>query len=634
VNKIPIGKSDFKTLRDEQMFFVDKSLLIKEFIDTDADIILLSRPGIFGKTFNLSMLRYFFEMRINPDGSPDESLNYLFTDLLIWKEASDYLNLQGDFPVIWLTFKDISYNTFVDSLRKISKIIQYEFNRHRYLLNGNISETEKNQFNEILNGTNDPQLLEIAIRLLIELLERNFKRKVMVFIDDIDTPIYTGFVFNYHDKIRAFIQNFLGNSFKDNPNIYKVLMTCTLNVFRENSFSSFLNFNAYSLTDPDFNTFFGYTETEMTGILNQYMLQEKSAELKKWYSGINFGGNTVYNIWSMNNYMASIQTEPCAFWSIDIYDELLKHLIITSSILVKQGVFDILSGGSTEQSVSADFSLPDLGKTDESFWSFMVHYGYLRATFVKQDHNKSIFKIEFPNIEVENLFVGTIKKWLDETVGEDRILFMIKAIKSCGVIERTPSYFEVGKTPDTLDSVEQLFYEFINAISTFYKFKDSETGNIVQVLYIAILLYIKNTNRVLRAHKTDYGDSIIYIVPKYWNGVKDDVPEGELAALNQSVIDYMEGKKHGPKAYIIGCRLPVYRNETLNNACTLIHHRLNESPYIDPITKLNISNIVNIAAGVSRYRIDVFGSNYGKSIMQQLFSHTDEKGNISKRSRH
>ena len=632
--KLPIGKSDFKAIRDEGLFFVDKSLLIKEIIDTHSNTVYISRPRLYGKTMNLSMLRYFFEKRTTTDGSEGASLDRLFSDLAIWKEVEEYTNKQGEYPTIWLSFKDTGYSSVSDVLRKISKILQYEFNRHAYLLNDNLSVQEKRQFELNLSGNADEHGLEASISLLSELMFRHFNKKVMVFIDDIDVPVFAGYVNGYYERILNFSHNFLRNSFKDNQYIEKAVLSGTLNVFKESSFTGFTDFMVFPVTHDNFHNAYGFSEVELQILQNALTSVIPLKRIKDWYGGTYFGTKEVHNVWSVLNFIASGNSQPEPFWTTDVSDAILKELVIHSPISIKRGLFDLLGNKEIICPLNHELALPQLGKNDEVIWSYLVNFGYLTAVYHEYKNDKHYYRLRMPNIENLSLFRRTIMNWLDETVGRSRLEYTMKAILHSTAEEQVHIHGHTTTGPQNLDSVEQLFYEFINAISTNYKFKDSETDNPVWVLFIAIQLMLQDNYYIYRPKHSEYGISAVYVVPKA--KLADDSEEHgnpEKTDDNNHKTNEDAHCDHPAKGYLIACRRPVYRNETIATSAKFAHDRIVSSEYMHELTRQGITNISHIAVGVSRYRVEVFGAQYGKGLLHELF-HKGSGGKVGEGKAH
>ncbi|MBT3388579.1 MAG: AAA family ATPase, partial [Desulfobacula sp.] len=301
MKKLPIGASDFKKLRTENKYFADKSLFIKEIIEEDAEIVLLPRPRRFGKTLNLTMLRYFLEKTDKP-----EETKKLFSGLAIEKEGIFEEHICR-YPVIYLTFKDIKASNFEHSLKSIKRLIAREYRRHSYLLTSEqLEDFDKEDFQSILSVKADISLFENSLLDLSHYLYKHYKEKPVILIDEYDTPIISAYAEGYYKETINFFKSFLGAGLKDNPNIYKGVMTGILRVAKESIFSDMNNLGVYSLLRSKFSDKFGLTEEEVFSLLQYYKEENKIKSVREWYNGYIFGGNTIYNPWSIINYAANI----------------------------------------------------------------------------------------------------------------------------------------------------------------------------------------------------------------------------------------------------------------------------------------------------------------------------------------
>lgn len=325
---LPVGISDFKKLRDRDLYYIDKSLFIKEVIESGPEVILLPRPRRFGKTLNLSMLRYFFEKH-------KEDRSYLFDGLKIISEKDICQNYQGKYPVIYLTFKDVKNKDWATGYQMIKKIIGQEYKRHDYLLRSDkLDDHEKDIYKQILTMRADKIFYQEALKDLSGYLERYHDQKVQILIDEYDAPIQSGYLNNYYDQVVHFMRSFLGGGLKDNISLEKGILTGILRVAKESIFSGLNNLSVYSLINKQFNTAFGLLKDEVSQLLRDYQLMDKLEQVKDWYNGYQFGQETIYNPWSIVKYVENNGiAEP--YW-INTSSNDLIHKIITEGIEVKE----------------------------------------------------------------------------------------------------------------------------------------------------------------------------------------------------------------------------------------------------------------------------------------------------------
>ena len=295
--RIPIGISDYKELIDEGFYYVDKTDFIRELLENGSKITLLPRPRRFGKTLNLSMLRYFFE---KTDGNV---FRPLFDGKRI-REWKDFDKHQGQYPVIMLTLKDCKADTFDKALELVASELQKEFFRHKYLLDSPVMDsTYRPIFQSLLEGNPGEVRMQRSLLLLSELLTAHWGMPPLVLLDEYDTPIHVAFDKGYYDRMIVFMRNFMSMVFKDNTSVFRGVITGILRVSKESIFSGLNNIAVFSLLDRPMSTAFGFIQDEVDGLLDDYSQGRHKEEIKRWYNGYLFGGHVIYNPWSVLNYI-------------------------------------------------------------------------------------------------------------------------------------------------------------------------------------------------------------------------------------------------------------------------------------------------------------------------------------------
>ena len=341
--KLPIGYSDFKKIIDEKYNFVDKTLFIKEIIDEPAAVILITRPRRFGKTLNLSMLQYFFAKDVN--SIPTKGL---FDGLKISRE-SVYEEYQGQYPVISLSFKDVKEDNFESAYDKIYEIIVRLYNRFSYLQKSDsLSEENKFLYTRILRREANQAQLENSLDTLTECLFLHHRQQPIVLIDEYDTPIHAGYLNGFYDKIIKFFRSFFSAGLKDNTLLYKAVLTGILRVSRESLFSGVNHLDVFSVLSPRYSSYFGFTETEVTDLLIQAKMEDKLPQVKDWYNGYHIGEKTLYNPWSIINFIQKGGVFDL-YWVNTSDNELIKTLLAGSSFSFKDAFEGLLLGNSLEK---------------------------------------------------------------------------------------------------------------------------------------------------------------------------------------------------------------------------------------------------------------------------------------------
>jgi hypothetical protein len=291
---LPIGISDFKKLRDGGYAYVDKTLLIEEIVEKGTEVALIPRPRRFGKTLNLSMLRYFFE-------KTEEDRSYLFKDLNIWRNEK-YRALQGQFPVVFLSLKDIKHSSLEKTLGAFRKLVAKEYEHHRYLLEKELlTEREKKLFHKILFEDADPLFLEESLLLLSEWLHRYHKKRVILLIDEYDTPAHAAYVGKYYEPMIEILRNWISKGFKDNIYLERGVLTGILRIAKESIFSGANNISTFTILNEPFREQFGLLESETKALLEEYGLGSKLPEISQWYDGYRIGSCSGIYPWTREN---------------------------------------------------------------------------------------------------------------------------------------------------------------------------------------------------------------------------------------------------------------------------------------------------------------------------------------------
>ena len=459
---LPIGRSDFKEIIEENNYFVDKSLFIKEIINDSSKIILLPRPRRFGKTLNLTMLRHFFGKTENKEDTAK-----LFKNLAIEKEPEFKTHL-GKYPLIFLTFKDVKAPDFNHSMETIKRLIADEFGTHRYLLESDaLEQEEKENFDNILKLKAAPSAYELALKDLSQYLHKYHKEKPVILIDEYDTPIHTAFEAGYYYDTISFFKGFLGAGLKDNYSVFKGVLTGILRVSRESIFTDLNNLGVYSVLDSEYSSYFGFTEDEVITILKTYNCFDKIDDVRTWYDGYLFGNKRIYNPWSILRFTSSIDKSFKPFWANTSSNEILRDLIKNAPAGVKESLRDLLKDIPVQTRLNKNVVFRDLEKDELTIYSFLTFSGYLKAYDKEHKENKDYYKLLIPNLEVKQIFEDIIEKWISESFENHKLKIMLEGLVSGDTdlfeeilgdfIIDTLSYFDTQKQKD----VEKVYQAFI-----------------------------------------------------------------------------------------------------------------------------------------------------------------------------
>jgi hypothetical protein len=411
--KMPIGYSDFRILIENRCYFSDKSLFIQKILD-DAQVVLITRPRRFGKTLNMSMLQHFLAKEIL--GQPTQAL---FDGLKITQADDEYLRHQGQYPVIFLSLKDIKSNNFATAYNSLAYYLRLLYAEHRHLLSSDVLyEEEKQLFQDILNERASATHMQYALRTLSEYLFRYHGNRAVILIDEYDTPIQEAYLHGYYDEAINFFRNFLGAGLKDNPYLFKAVLTGILRVSKESLFSDLNNVRVYTLLNSEYGEFFGFTEEEVTALLQNTQLEAAAPSIKEWYNGYQAGNTTVYNPWSIINCVAE-KGELKPYWVNTSSNMLVRKLITESSIRFKEQLEKLLQGQSLQRAIDENIVFKFLNSNETAVWSLLLMAGYLKVTSKELSDRGFSCKIQIPNREVSNLYRIIIEQWLANGRGID-----------------------------------------------------------------------------------------------------------------------------------------------------------------------------------------------------------------------
>ena len=390
---LPIGVSDFK-LATTGYYYVDKTLMIRDFLDKKPMVSLFTRPRRFGKTLNMDMLRVFFE-------KTDEDTSVYFKDKQIWQCGDYYTKHQGQYPVIFLTFKDIKSMTWEETFQKIRRLISLEFIRHNELETSSVlTSYEKEQYHLLAGDTGDEIDCQMGLQLLSLLLHKHYGRECIIIIDEYDTPIQQGHTCNFYPEIVNFMRNFFSGGLKDNPHLAFGFLTGILRVAKESIFSGMNNLKTYSILDDGYSSYFGFTEKEVKDMLRYYGKDDKYNELSQWYDGYRFGNTEIFNPWSVINYISD-NCFPKAFWQSTGSNEIIGEIIQAATPEITKDLYKLLCGEKIAAYIDTGVIYPEVQNNPYSIYSFLLVAGYLKvANIYPQSDGNFMCDVAIPNKEI------------------------------------------------------------------------------------------------------------------------------------------------------------------------------------------------------------------------------------------
>ena len=454
---ISIGNQSFESIREKDNFYVDKTNFIREWWDNDDTVTLITRPRRFGKTLNMSMLECFFSNKYKDRGD-------LFEGLEIWNDEK-YRKLQGTYPVIFLSFAEIKQNNYNDAVEKIKRIVCEVCQQFEFLKNWDgLTEIEKKNISNISYNMSDVMAQDL-IKNMSNYLSRYYGKKVIILLDEYDTPMQEAYVNGYWEELVAFTRSLFNSTFKTNPYLERAIMTGITRVSKESIFSDLNNLKVITVTSDEYSKCFGFTEDEVFAALDEQGLSSEKEKVKLWYDGFTFGDEKdVYNPWSIINFLDEKKYK--TYWADSSSNGLVNELIRTGSAEIKKTMETLIAGGTVEKNIDEQIVFEQLKTNKDVVWSLLLASGYLRVeTFRTEGRlNKKIYSLKLTNYEVEQMFGTMIERWFggaDVPYNEFINAMLNGDIESMNeymnrVTRGVISYFDTGKTPS--DEEPERFY--------------------------------------------------------------------------------------------------------------------------------------------------------------------------------
>lgn len=446
---LPIGVSDFKSATTNY-YYVDKTLLIRDFLNAIPMVSLFTRPRRFGKTLNMDMLRVFFEK------TPEDTSIY-FKDKYIWQCGDYYTKHQGQYPVIFLSFKDVKCSSWQETFQKISKLISLEFMRHNELESSSVlSSYEKEQYHRFASENINEFDCQMGLQLLSLLLHKHYDKECVIIIDEYDTPIQQGHLCDFYNEIVDFMRNFFSGGLKDNPHLAFGFLTGILRVTKESIFSGMNNLKTNSILDNNYSSYFGFTNEEVREMLAYYDYEDKYQEICEWYDGYRFGNSEIFNPWSVINYISD-QCFPKAFWQSTGSNDIIGEIIGTATPEINENLYKLFCGNTVTTYVDTSVIYPEVQSNPNSIYSFLLVAGYLKvAEIYPQNDGNYMCDAAIPNKEI--LYVYE-KEVLNRTNQNNVSISIHQAIfsKDTSKLQSLLEDFML-KSISTMDGASEAFY--------------------------------------------------------------------------------------------------------------------------------------------------------------------------------
>lgn len=524
---LPIGISDYVRAQSEY-YYVDKTLLIKEFLDQKPLVSLFTRPRRFGKTLNMDMLRVFFEIS-------DEDTSIYFKDKAIWKCGDEYRSHQGKYPVIFLTFKDVKFGSWDATIDKIRDLLQAEFGRHQELFESEkIAKYEKEYFARILDGSATEVDLTSALEKLSKMLTEHYEKSPIIIIDEYDTPIQEGYSKDFYDEIIGFMRNFFSGAFKDNKNLSYGFLTGILRIAQESIFSGLNNLTVNSVMDEEYDSYFGFTYSEVYEMLEYYGVTDKEAELKEWYDGYLFGSTEIYNPWSTINYISK-GCIPQAYWVNTGKNEVLEDVLKVATDDITERLYALLQGERVIARIDQNVVYRSLSEDPANVYSILLVAGYLKTPKKElQADGAYLCEVSIPNREIAAVYKNEI----------------LSHLMQIGAITRTTAN-KIAESlyANDLRKLQQAIKEYMDKSISYY---DSGAEGFYHGLMLGLIALMDNQYKIKSNRESGDGRYDICLIPRDGKhpGIimelksEPGLNEEELKALSAETLNQINDKRY------------------------------------------------------------------------------------------
>ncbi len=532
-NTVSIGNQGFDDIRENKYFYIDKTGLIKEWWSSGDAVTLITRPRRFGKTLNMSMLNCFFSNRYANRGD-------LFEGLSVWEDEK-YRQLQGTYPVIFMSFADVKADNIEAAKAQVKVKVAELFNRSTFLLDsGILVENEAEAFKRVTMYMDDV-LCTSAVNMMCYFMHKYYDKKVIILLDEYDTPMQEAYVHGYWDEFTAFIRSMFNSVFKTNPYLERAVMTGITRVSKESIFSDLNNLAVVTTTSDRYSTAFGFTQEEVFKSLDDMGLGERRDDVKRWYDGFVFGEHRdIYNPWSITNFLKEKKLRP--YWAFTSSNGLVSRLIQTAPPDIKQMMEDLISGREIVVNFDEQIVFSQLGKNKNAIWSLLMASGYLKPDKVeyKGELLEPWYHLSITNLETVSMFSNMFKGWFDSDSSNygEFVQALLKGrlremnIYMNDVALSTFSYFDVGTQPSERSQPERFFHGFV----------------------LGLLVELRDIYEIKSNRESGYGRYDVMLVPKSGDGrynaiimefkVFDSYDESTLEDTAQSALRQIEEKNY------------------------------------------------------------------------------------------
>jgi hypothetical protein len=461
---LPVGQSFFDRVIEDGAYYVDKTLFIKDILDRNAAVTLLTRPRRFGKTLNQTMLKCFFEDTAPLNGKDTRAL---FNGLKIEDAGDRYLGHQGKYPVIFLSFKEAKFDTFEGSYTQLKHIIAKEFARHEYAADRVSAQRDRSLFKKLADGDGSINDYAVSLKFLSECLENYHGQKTVILIDEYDVPLENSWTRNFYDEMINFVRPLLSSALKDNPSLQLAVMTGCLRVSKESIFTGLNHLDVASILTKDYSEYFGFTQGEMDAMLEYYGFTGKRQTVRDWYNGYLFGDTEVYNPWSslhvVRSWITDINELPKPYWANTSSNDIIHDIADKANADTKTGLETLMAGGTISAVVHEDVTYAEIYKNADNLWNFLFFTGYLKKCGESVDpKGRIVVEMKIPNKELDIVFEDKIQEWFDDSIASKNLDALHNA-----VIAGDAKTFQdelsslLAETISFMDSAENFYHGFM-----------------------------------------------------------------------------------------------------------------------------------------------------------------------------
>ena len=549
---LPIGVENFEDLREHGYYFVDKTLFIKELLDMKGKVNLFTRPRRFGKTLNMSILRYFFEK-----GEKDNSS--LFQGLKIMDAGDKYLSYMGKYPVISISLKSMKQYSYDLAYDMLTKAVESEYSRHwkQIEASGALTDAKLERYLRIrdLKGTESDYA--DSLKFLSECLYACTGQRSVILIDEYDVPLENAYFSGFYDRMVALIRSLFESALKTNDNLEFAVVTGCLRISKESIFTGLNNLKIMSITSKTYAEHFGFTPKEVEKMLQDYGLEENLETVKKWYDGYRFGESEVYNPWSVINYVDSCYKNKNAFakpyWSNTSSNSIVKNLIEHADLSVRQEIEGLIEGGTITKPIHEDITYDDMNSTQDNLWNFLFFTGYLKKIREEQEDETVRMEMAIPNSEVRYVYKNSVLQWFEKKTEKK---------------ELTPLYESLLN--GDCDKMAEILSENLMETISFYDYQESYYHGFLVGMLKHIGNYIVQSNResgngrpdILVRYPSVRGKAVIIEikVSKTWQGLEEKCDEA-LRQIEEQ--DYEASLRQEGYKDIMKCGVAFYRKECM-----------------------------------------------------------------------